>query len=189
MKKVFLAFLVTLSSNVYADGPLPNPGLWELKVVKQVMDGRDMQAQMAAAQEQMQKSMANMTPEQRKQMEAMMGRQGAQGAGAGTMRICISKEMAARDKPVMNPQGHCETSKFNRSGNKASFEFNCTNNGQTQSGKGETTISANSMETVMDMTTTDARGSHTIHNEAQMKFISSDCQGVKPADQATASGR
>lgn len=182
MKKVLLVILVTLSSNVYADGPRPKPGLWELTIVKQLVDGRDMQAQMAAAQAQKQQAMANMTPEQRKQMEGRMG-QGAHGAGAGNMRICISKEMAERDKPAMDPQSHCETSKLIRSGNKVSFEFNCSNNGRTQSGKGETTISSDSMESVMDMTMTDARGSHTLHNETRMKFIGADCQGIKPADQ------
>ncbi len=182
MKKVLLAILVTLSSNVFADGPRPKPGLWEVSVIKQVVDGRDMQAQMAAAQAQMKQAMANLTPEQRKQMEAMTGRQGG-GASAGGTRICISKEMATRDQPVMGTQSHCETVKFNRSGNKVSFEFNCSNKGRTESGKGETTISGDLMKTVMDMNTTDAQGSHTIHNESQMKFIGADCQGIKPADQ------
>ena len=183
MKKVLLAILVALSSNVFAESSGLKPGLWEMKVVKQVMDGRDMQAQMAAAQEQMQQAMANMTPEQRKQMEAMMGRQGAHVSGGGGTRICISKEMAARDRPVMSSQSHCDPVKSNRSGNKISFEFNCSNKGRTESGKGETTIRSDLMETVVDMTMTDAHGSHTIHNESQFKFIGSDCQGIKPADQ------
>ncbi len=184
MKKVLLAtILVTQSINVFAEGPRPKPGLWEVTVIKQVVDGRDMQAQMAAAQAQMQQAMANLTPEQRKQMEAMTGRKGGFGASAGGTRICISKEMATRDQPVMGTQSHCETVKFNRSGNKVSFEVKCANKGRTQSGKGETTISSDLMKTVMDINTTDAQGSHTIHNESQMKFISADCQGIKPADQ------
>ncbi len=182
MKKVLLVILVTLSSNVFAEGPRPKPGLWEYKVTKQVVDGRDMQAQMAAAVAQMKQAMANLTPEQRKQMEAMTRGQGA-STGVGAMSFCISKEMAARDKPVLGPQSHCETIKSNRSGNKVSFEIKCSNKGQTTSGKGETTISGDLMKTVMDIDTTDAHGSHTIHSESQMKFIGADCQGIKPADQ------
>src|SRR5512140_3502883 len=122
MKKLlFLAILVISSGNVYADGSRPKPGLWEMKIVRQAMDGRDMQAQM-------QQAMARMTPEQRKQMEATAGRHGG-GMGAGGTRICMSKEMAARDKPVMPQRGHCETTKFNRSGDKASFEVHCSNGG------------------------------------------------------------
>ncbi len=183
MKKLFLAVLVISSSNVYADGVRPKPGLWEVKIVKQVMDGKDMQAQMAAARAQMEQAMANMSPEQRKQMEAMAGRQGGHGARSEGTRICISKEMAARDKPVLDRRGHCETVKFDRSGNKVSFEFKCSNNGHSETGKGETTVGAELMETVMDITMSDAHGSHAIHNESQMKFLGADCQGIKPADQ------
>ncbi len=183
MKKAFLAILVTLSANVYAEGPTLKPGLWEMKVVKQIMDGRDMKEQMAAAEKQMQQAMANMTPEQRKQMEAMRGRQGAHRAPGGGTRLCICKEMAARDKPVLDQQAHCEPIKLTRSGNKFSYEFHCSNEGRTESGKGETTISSDMMETVLDMTMTGPHGSHTIHNESQMKYIGADCQGIKPADQ------
>ncbi len=180
MKKVLAAtILVMLSSNVFAEGARPKPGLWEMKVTKQIVDGRDMQAQMAAAEAQMEQAMANLTPEQRKQMEAMGARHGSHG---GT-RICISKEMAARDEPVLRRKAHCETAKFKRSGNKVSFEFNCSNKGHTESGKGVTTISSDLMETVTDINMTDAHGSHTIHNESQMKYIGADCQGIKPADQ------
>ncbi len=179
MKKALVIILITLSSNVFAEGTRPNPGLWEYKVVKQVVDGQDMQAQMAAAEAQMKQAMANLTPEQRKQMEAMTR---GQGASAGAMSFCISKEMAARDKPVLGPQSHCETVKSSRSGNKVSYEIKCSNKGQTTSGKGETTVGSDLMKTVMDINTSDAHGSHAIHSESQMKFIGSDCRGIKPAN-------
>jgi hypothetical protein len=35
----------------------------------------------------------------------------------------------------------------------------------------------------MDMTTTDARGRHTMQSESQMKYLGADCQGVKPVEQ------
>ncbi|HTY99435.1 MAG TPA: DUF3617 domain-containing protein [Rhodocyclaceae bacterium] len=182
MKKSALAVLIALCGTAYADNPGLKAGLWEVTVVRQVMDGRDMTSQMAAAQAQMQQAMAKMSPAQRKQMEAMMGSKGG-GQGSGAVRICVSPAMAARDKPMVDPEGRCEPAKVSRSGNKTSFEFNCTTGGRTSVGKGETVASGDSMTTHMDMTTTGAEGRHTMQTDSQMKYLGSDCQGVKPADQ------
>ena len=159
MKKAIMAILLTLSGTSFAQSSILKQGLWEIKPISQVVDGRDMTAQMAAAQAKMQQAMANMPPDQRKQMQAMMGQQGA-SAGSGT-RICVSPAMAARDKPMVDPEGRCEPAKVSRSGNKSSFEFNCTTNGRTMVGKGESSVSGDTVSTHMDMTMTDARGRHT----------------------------
>jgi Protein of unknown function (DUF3617) len=181
MKKLTLAILLTLSGAAFAQSSSLKPGLWEIKPISQIMDGRDMTAQMASAQAKMQQEMANMPPEQRKQMETMMGPQGA--SAGSSMRICVSPAMAARDKPMVDPEGRCEPATVNRSGNKTSFEFNCTANGRTSVGKGESTVSGDTVTTRVDMTMTDARGRHTIKSESQMKYLGSDCQGIKPLDQ------
>jgi len=184
MKKLALAVLVTLSTTAFAQGSGLKAGLWEIKQIKQVMDGRDMAAQMAAAQAEMQQAMANMSPAQRKQMEAMMGGRGMPaGAAGGAQRICISPAMAAADKPMVDPEGRCEPAKVSRSGNKTSFEFNCTTQGHSMVGKGESTVSGDLVSTRMDMTTTDAQGRHTMQSESQMKYLGPDCQGLKPIDQ------
>jgi hypothetical protein len=184
MRKSTLAVLIALSGTAFAQGSGLKPGLWEMKQISQVMDGRDMTAQMASVQARMDQSMAKMTPERRKQMEAMMGAQAMpQGAGGGGTRVCISPAMAARDKPMVEPEGRCEPAKVSRSGNKTSFEFNCTSNGSTMVGKGESTVSGDMVNTRMDMATTDANGRHTMQSESQMKYLGPDCQGVKPMDQ------
>lgn len=181
MRKCTIAIFLLLSSAAFAQSPSMKPGLWEVKQVHQVVDGRDMAAQMAAANAKMEQAMANMTPAQRKQMEAMMGSQGmpGQGAGGGT-RVCISPAMAAQVKPMVDPEGHCEPAKITRSGAKTSFEFHCSANGRTQVGKGESTVSGDAVTTLMDMTVTDAQGSHVMHSESQMKYLGPDCQGLKP---------
>lgn len=185
MKKTTLAILFVLSGGASAQGSGLKAGLWEVKQIKQIMDGRDMAAQMAAAQAQMAQSMANMPPERRKQMEAMMGGKGMPGQGGGGMatRICISAAMAASDKPMVDPEGRCAPAKTSRSGNKTSFEFNCTTQGRTMVGKGESTISGDTVSSRMDMTTTDASGRHTMQSESQMSYLGPDCKGVRPADQ------
>lgn len=180
MKKCTTAIILTLSGVVFAQTSSMKPGLWEMKQIHQVVDGRDMAAQMAAANAKMEQAMASMTPAQRQQMQAMMGSQGMPGQGAG-VRVCISPAMAAQDKPVVDPQGHCEPAKMTRSGAKTSFEVHCAANGRTQIGKGETTVSGDTVTTLMDMTTTDPQGSHTIHSESQMKYLGPDCQGIKPS--------
>jgi hypothetical protein len=155
------------------------PGLWEVTQVRQVSDGRDITEQMAAANKQlMQQAMANMSPEQRQQMEAMMGRQGAM-----LQRVCVSPAMAARDKPFVDPQGHCEPSKFERSGNRTTFQFDCRNNGIGAAGKGESIASGDTILTRVDSTITTPSGSHTMQGETKMRFVGRDCQGIKPLDE------
>lgn len=178
--------LAALPFATLAQGSGLKPGLWEVRQLKQVMDGQDMGAQMAAAQAQMQQAYANMPPAQRKQMEAMMAKQGVAppaAAPGGGQRICISPEMAARDKPMVDPEGRCEPTRFNRSGNRVSFEVNCNMEGQQMSGKGESTTSPDSVSTKMDMVMTGRDGRHTMQSETQMRWLGPDCGNVRPADQ------
>ncbi len=158
------------------------PGLWENKQISMVVDGRDMNAQMAAAQAQMQKELAKLTPDERKQMQAMMSKaSGGMMSQQGVMRICISPAMATKNNPML--ENGCEPVKLSRSGNKTNFEINCTKNGRTTVGKGESTNSNDTVTTRTDMTMTDAQGRHTMQMESQMKYLGADCQDVKPADQ------
>ena len=181
MKRWMMAVVIGMCSPAFAQSSGLKPGLWEMKSIRQVVDGQDMSAQMAAANAKMQAAMANMTPAQRQQMEAMMGAQAMPGQTAqGTTRVCISAAMAARDKPMVDPEGRCEPAKVARSGNKSSFEFSCAGNGRTEVGKGESTISADTVTTHVDMTMTDARGRHTMQTDSEMRYLGSDCQGVKP---------
>jgi hypothetical protein len=184
VKKTTLALLVALSSTAFAQSAGLKAGLWETKQIKQVVDGRDMRAQMASAQAEMQRAMANMSPAQRKQMEAMTGRSGtAMPAPGGATRVCISPAMATADKPMVDPEGRCEPAKVSRSGNTTSFEFNCTRDGRTMVGRGESTGGSDMVATRVDMVTTDAQGRHTMQSESEMRYVGPDCQGIKPADQ------
>ena len=181
MKRLIVAATVAVvASSPFAQTTGMKAGLWEMKTLKQVMDGKDMQAQMVAAQAQMQQAMASMPPEQRKKMEAAMGKQGAVMSGGGAMRMCISPEMAARDKPMVDPEGKCEPAKVSRSGNKTSYEFNCKTAGGSMVGKGDSTFGGDTITSRMDMTTTDARGKHTMQTESQMKYLGADCGTLKP---------
>jgi hypothetical protein len=178
--------LVAFSGAAVAAGSGLKAGLWEITQVKQVVDGKDMGEEMATRQSQMQQALAAMPADQRKQMEARLAQRGFSltGKNGAGNRVCVSAQMAARDKPLIDPQGQCQPSKVDRAGSKTTFEFNCSNEGRTMSGKGESTVGDGTLVTSMDMTANDAEGgSHKVHSETQMKYLGPDCQGVKPADE------
>jgi len=155
------------------------PGLWEINNKM----GGEQGAKMAAAQAEMQQQLASMPPEQRKMMQDMLSKQGmSMGSGAGggmTVRICVTKEMAARNQAPASQQGDCKQEQMQRSGNTTKFKFTCTN--PPSSGEGEVTLH-NPESYSMKMKSTSQRGgkSEQMNMEAQGKFISSDCGSVKP---------
>jgi hypothetical protein len=184
VNKLAFVILITLCSSAFADSSSLKAGLWEIKPIRQLVDGRDMTAQMAALQAKMQQAMASMTPDQRKQMEAMMKGMGTGSPSAGNLaRICISPAMAAKNAPIVDHEGRCAPAKVTRNGNKSKFEFNCTTNGRTMVGSGESTTNGDTISTSVNMTMTDSKGHHTMQSESEMTYLGSDCQGIKPADQ------
>lgn len=175
MKKPLLALSLPLLAAPALAGDM-KAGLWEVKTLKQVVDGQDMQAQMR----QMQQQMASLPPEQRRQMEAMMRQQGVGIGPGGATRMCISEEMARRDTPVIDPDGRCQPTKMSRSGNTLRYEFECMIEGRRSQGRGESTFSGNSVHSRMDMLTMDASGRHTMQMESQMTYLGPDCKGLAP---------
>jgi hypothetical protein len=179
---VSLASLVALAAlSAYATAVGLKPGLWEVRVVKQVVDGKDMTAQMAAQAAQLQKTMAAMPPEQRAQMEAMFKQKGISQGGDGGYRLCVTPEMAKRDTPVVDKDGRCQPTKVTHSGNQTTYEINCSANGITTVGKGESTVTGDLITTRSDMTMTRPNGPpRVMHSESEMKYLGSDCGDVKP---------
>jgi hypothetical protein len=178
---ILAAILVFATVGAFgATDPVMRPGLWEIKLVRQFMDGRDVTVLVPAALAGMQQLMGNMTPQQRKQVEATLGKPPANT----TQRICISPAMAAGDKPLLPPDIKCEPTAFNREGSRVSFEFSCADQGRTTTGKGESTLANESVSTRIDMVTNDASGKHTWQNETKATYVGADCGGLVPADQA-----
>ncbi len=176
MKKLIIAAAIAITATSALADTTMKPGLWEVHFVKQIVDGKDMAPQMAAAQQQMQQMLAAMPPAQRKQMEQSMG---AQATPNNNQRICISPEMVANDKPFTGADTRCEPTSQQRSGNRITFELNCP----SIKGKGESTINGDTVISKMDMVTTEGGQHHTMQSESQMKYLGADCKGIKPADQ------
>lgn len=175
---VACALAATALVGVGAQAQSIQPGLWELRLIKQMVDGVDQSAQMAAAQQQMKAAMAKMPPEQRKQMESTMA-----GMTSGSHRLCISPAMAAQDQPAMPSDAKCEPPVSKRSGSRTDYEFSCQQGGNTVKGKGQSEVSKDRVVTRMDMVTSGPQGKHTMQTESEMRFVSADCGNIKPADQ------
>jgi hypothetical protein len=174
-----IAFAATVAGAFAAADPAVRPGLWEIKLVRQTLDGRDVTALVPAALAGYQQLMGNMTPQQRKQMEATFGRAPA----TTTQRICISPEMAAGDKPLLPPDVKCEPTAFNREAGRVTFEFTCADQGRTTTGKGESILASETVSTRIDMVTNDANGKRVWQNHTQATYVGADCGSLKPADQ------
>jgi|SRR5580658_7959513 hypothetical protein len=159
------------------------PGLWENKVLKMVVDGKDMAAQMAEMMAKRDQMMATLPPDQRARVEAMFKSNGVSQGSDGGFRICISPEMAKRNTPVIDKDGRCQPAKVSHSGNQTSFEVNCTSNGVTTVGKGTWTAAGDVVTAEADVTTTNANANgktQVIHSETEMRFIGPDCGDLKP---------
>lgn len=183
---VLLLLSISLGGASAAHAQAPGgfkPGLWETSILKLTIDGKDMLSQMSAMQEQLRQTMAQMPAEQRKRMEAMLG---AEMADPMRQRICISPEMAARDESMVpRPKGaECEPPKFNRSGQRITFEVACkTKAGQVRT-KGENVLSADRVDSKMETVSIEAGGArHVSITESTMKYLGKDCGSVKPVEQ------
>jgi hypothetical protein len=151
------------------------PGLWE---ISNKMKGS---AEMDQAMVEMQKQLAAMSPEERKQMEAMMGQRGmraAPAAGGGmTMQMCMTREMADRNDVPM--QDGCTMTKQQRSGNTMKMAFNCTK--PPSSGEGEFTfLGSEAYRSHMVLKTTSKGKPETMEMDASGKWLGADCGSVKP---------
>lgn len=152
------------------------PGLWEHTVTMKSRGG-----EMEAAMAQMQEQLARMTPEQRKQMEAMMGGQGM-GMMAGkptTVRTCITAEQAARDE-MAPPDKQCTQVSKERSGKTLRIKFACEGE-RKGTAEGEFTMDSDKAHHGRLVMETVAQGRpQRVEMEQSGRWVSADCGDIKP---------
>ena len=151
------------------------PGLWE---ISNKMGGNP---QMDQAMAEMQKQMAAMPPEQRKQMEAMMAQRGMSmpaGGGKGmTIQSCMTKEMVERNDVPM--QEGCRMTSQQRSGNTMKMAFACTN--PPSSGEGEFTfVSDQAYTSKMNIKSVVDGKPQNMTMDASGKWLAADCGKLTP---------
>ena len=176
-----MRFALVIAGGVLAAACLPvaaqsmKPGLWE---IHNKMQGGQMDQAMA----DMHRQMAQMSPQQRKQMEAAMAQQGirmapSSGGGGMAVQMCFTKEMVERNDPPM--QDGCKVTQNQRSGNTQKFAFSCSN--PPSSGEGEVTYSGPEAYSSR-MTVKTAAGGRTESTtmESRGRWLKADCGTVKP---------
>ena len=156
------------------------PGLWEHSATMKALGGKG-----AEAMAQMQAQLAQMPPEQRRQMEAMMASQGVTlGAGSAAgqpilVKVCLTPEQAARDAlPVAD--SNCRQTSRERSGNVHKFKFVCTGE-REGSGEGEFTMTSDKAYQGRMRMSSKSRGQvETMEIQQSARWLAADCGAVKP---------
>jgi Protein of unknown function (DUF3617) len=152
------------------------PGLWDVRLVRQVVDGHDVSAQLTESIAKVQTALANLPPDARARVQAILQQAGVHADSNASFRICISPAMAANDAPIMDKNGSCRPAVLSRSGNHTTFRIDCTANGTHMQGQGEAISTGDTITSNSDITTRAADGStHTLHNETQMQYVGADC--------------
>ncbi|HYH40499.1 MAG TPA: DUF3617 domain-containing protein [Burkholderiales bacterium] len=172
-----LAALAAGSFAVSASAQQLKPGLWE---ITNKMQGGGTSMDKSAPD--LQQQMANMPPEQRKAIEAMMAKQGmkmgAGGPGSMSVKTCMTKEMVERNE-IPAQQGDCKTTKQQRSGNTINMAFACTS--PPSSGEGQFTIQSPEAYTMkMDVKSTGGGQPRAMRMDASGKWLGADCGNIKP---------
>lgn len=161
------AFVTFFSTTVYAAGMDIKPGLWEIQH-KMTVDGQKMP--------DMQEMMAQVPPEMREQMKAMMAQQGAGVTDKGTT-VCVTAEQIARGEVgAQNPEGRCKISNLKMSGNTTTMNIKCE---APNKAEGTTTVTRSS-NTQWSSTTNMQTDKGEMKQEATGKWLKADCGNVKP---------
>jgi len=153
------------------------PGLWELHSTMKTASG-----QMEAAMAKMQEQLAAMPPEQRKQMEQMMGGMNLpSGDGGHTMKICMTQQDVDMDRVEMR-EG-C-TQKIRRiDARTLAVNFQCAARADEPASSGEGTITMASPTAYSSRhrmkTSVDGRAEQMDLTQTG-KWLAADCGAVKP---------
>lgn len=167
MKKTAVSVLLTAllsASSIALAGPMA-PGLWEVTMTSDQM-----------------KNMPQLSPEQIAQMKKMGMNVPEMRDGGMVNKICVTPQMAARDKPITDRgQENCKTTNERSSGNIYSADLVC--NGPEMKGKGtiSVTYSGNtSYSSSMQFKGTAHGQPVNTSNESRGRWLGADCGNVRP---------
>lgn len=196
---LFATVLALTSIGLHAD-PIRldmAPGLWENQFKMSGDSAKQMQAiqgeQMKQAMEQMKQQLANMPPEQRKQMEAMMAQSGMKfdeesisfqndkvkvSSDGSVVKQCVTQEEI--DKGELPEDEGCKTTLTQLSKNRFKSKHVCT--GESESvGESEVTFHSPKHYTGKGKMTQTINGKpQLIEITMEGKWLSSDCGDVLP---------
>ena len=176
----FLAGLLLAGAEMTAAAQDFKPGLWEIKQKPELDPQR--QAQM----EQMQKQMAALPPEQRKQLESMMSKNGVsmnfQG-GELTLKSCVTREQADR-AGIPKTEGKCEHDS-KRTGDRMLVNFRCTT--PASEGTNEITfLGTDHYRTRSEVRVQRDGKTEVLRSTGEARYLGADCGSLKPQPQPQA---
>ena len=171
-----LALLAGMAGGASAQQKM-RPGLWEHSVNMKSQSG-----QMEAAMAEMQKSLASMPPEQRKQMEQMMAQQGVgMGPKGQTVKVCITKEQADLDNVPQQEGCTQKVQRVDASTMKVAFACKGGQGQPPSSGEGTITMQGPTAYTGQFRFKTQNQGKPEQIDMAQSgKWLSENCGAIKP---------
>ncbi len=176
MKTMILitAFLITIGSSQAALSI--KPGLWSVQS-KMKQDGKEYDPQAI-----LKATLAKMTPEQKKQMEAMMAKMGKGGSPFGVsskgIEVCYTPEMLKSESFLSQQNSKECTQEFPvKTSTHIVIKFKCANG---MNGTGDWTVK-DSAHYVGTMKINEKSGKKTDVNY-QAEFVSANCGNVKPID-------
>ncbi|WP_426196860.1 DUF3617 domain-containing protein [Massilia sp. DWR3-1-1] len=159
--------------------PLFKPGLWEIRNKPSGAGGSQMQAMLAAAQQQM----GSMDPGQRKQIEAMMARNGVVMDNGGiSAKVCITAAMAARQQFPVQQKGNCNYRYTPVGSNSLDYSFSCSK--PVASGEGSAIFSSPTSYTATTRASGGPGGEHSMTIATEGRWLGAACGAIAPADQA-----
>jgi len=152
-KSITLAAACLLAGAAHAQSM--RPGLWEMSNKMNTSNVETNQAMNAMLQQ-----LANLPPDQRAKVEAMMAQNGASmpklaANGGISIKACITEEMARRQEVPTGQQGNCQSNNQPVTGGM-NISFICTN--PASSGQGHLTFKGDSGFTMTMDVSSEARG-------------------------------
>lgn len=152
------------------------PGLWE---ITSKVSGNSEASSRAT---KMQEMVANMKPEERQQIEAMLAAQGIKigaGADAGAMVVqtCVTPSMAARNQMLVGQRGSCSSRTSDRTASGMKISFTCAN--PASSGEGLVSFSSDAAYTLaMNIKSSVAGTPEQMTLDGSGKWLASSCGSV-----------
>lgn len=166
-RRVALAALLLGAASAHADGPQVRPGWWEFRTSRfNVGNLPDISAQI-------QRQLASLPPETQRQLRQQMAAQGVHLSDDGTVRSCITAEMARSDNIYAgHSERNCRLANVDKSADTVRGRLVCT---QPQGSADFETVVANPRQ----MTTR-------IHMHASQGEVSMETEARWLADQCPA---
>lgn len=160
------------------------PGLWDVRLVRQIVDGHDVSAQLTESVAKTQTALGKLAPAARARAEKKF--HAGDDSGSNTsFRICLTPAMAATGLPVLEQDGSCRPTMTSQSGHQVTFRIQCSANGAQIKGRGQAASAGMLITAKSDVITRASDGSsHTLHNEMQMRYLGADCGNVLPPGRA-----